>query len=132
MKTAKKLDEKTHSEKQAAAQYESIKEMVENLKAAKTEEETERAQQTIQEDALSAEVRSDWYAPGGDQDKPAEYRILLCWGGPACQLVGDLDEYGQPDTAKIEHQDWGTEWTEYDGTDEEILLEYARQFYFGE
>jgi hypothetical protein len=95
----------------------------------------EEAEQTIHEDALSVEVRSDWYTLDQDSDKkPAFYRILLCWGGPACQVVGDLSEHGEPETAKIEYQDWGTRWTEYrlNKEEEETVLTYARCFYYGE
>lgn len=126
---------------QAAAQFESIKEMVGNLRAGQENDnasQIEEAEQRIQEDALSVEVRSDWYVPGSREkpadDTPAEYRILLCTGGPACQMIGDLDEHCQPISARIECQDWFTPWTEWrgEGWDEEIALEYARCFWFGE
>ena len=61
------------------------------------------------------------------------YTILLCTGGPACRIIGDLDEHQQPDTAKLEYQDWFTPWVEYYNTtpeEGEALLSYARQFYF--
>lgn len=95
----------------------------------------EAAQETIQEDALSAEVRSDWHSLGDkENDVPGEYKITLCAGGPAVRLVGDL-ENGQPSSARLEHQDWGTLWTELRDTsenDDAALLAYAQQFYFGE
>ena len=47
---------------------------------------------------------------------PEEFEILLCTGGPACRIVGDLDESCQPSSARIEHQDWGTPWTELSRT----------------
>lgn len=94
------------------------------------------ARQTIQEDALSVEVRSDWHTPGDSEDsKPTEFRILLCTGGPAVQIIGELNEHFEPDRARIQHQDWGTPWTEIFGLDAsqvEALLTYCRQFYFGE
>jgi hypothetical protein len=91
------------------------------------------ARQRIEEDALSVEVRSDWHTPGGDADA-AEYQILLCTGGPACRIIGELDGYGQPNTARIEHQDWFKPWTNYPLTaeEQETVLEYARCFYFGD
>lgn len=99
------------------------------------------ARQTIQEDALSVQVRSGWYSPGArDADtKPAEYEILLCTGGPAVRIVGNLSEHGEPETARLEVQDWFTPWTamrpkvgpdNYDS--EPILLAYAHCFYYGE
>jgi hypothetical protein len=130
--------EQNHALDQAKAQLESIKEMVADLNKARADEDDdafEEAEQTIHEDPLSVEVRTDWYTLDQDSDKkPAFYRILLCWGGPACQVVGDLSEHGEPETAKIEYQDWGTYWTEYrlNEEEEEIVLTYARCFYFGE
>jgi hypothetical protein len=127
---AKEKDEQ-RSERQAQAQFESIKEKVETLRKADesgTEDERDAARQTIHEDALSVEVRSDRYAPGSDDNTPSEYRILLCTGGPACQIVGNLSEHGEPETARIEHQDWFTPWMEYrlDSEQSAIVVEYAR------
>jgi hypothetical protein len=67
--------------------------------------------------------------------KPAEFTILLATGGPACRLIGDLNEHGEPENVRIEGQDWGTPWTELRPTTEEeraALETYARTFYFGE
>ena len=89
----------------------------------------------IQEDPLSVEVRSDWHSPGDENDKPTEYTILLCTGGPAVRIIGELDEHGQPETATIEYQDWFTPWERYSDTsdeEDEALLTYAQQFYYGE
>jgi hypothetical protein len=94
----------------------------------------EEAEQRIQEDPLSVQVRTDWYSPGeanGDV-APAEFEILLGTGGPATRIMGDLDEHGQPCRAWIEAQDWGKPWTGYVGGDSETLLTYCRCFYFGE
>lgn len=95
----------------------------------------EEARQAISEDPLSVEVRADWHTPGEDENKPTEYCILLCTGGPAVRIIGDLDEHQQPDTANLEYQDWFTPWIKYYDTNEEedeALLTYARQFYFGD
>ena len=95
----------------------------------------EAAKQAIQEDPLSVEVRTDWHAVGAEDDKPTDYNILLCTGGPACRIIGELDEYGQPDSAKIEYQDWFTPWEvllPLESEEHDALLTYARQFYFGE
>jgi hypothetical protein len=91
----------------------------------------EAAEQTILEDPLSVEVRSDWYTPGSEPEPPAEFKILLSWGGPATQIRGTLDQYGQPGTARLEVQDWYKPWTEY-RCDEEVLLKYAAVFYYAE
>jgi len=119
--------ELSHSESQAKAQFESIKEMVLALQDNENDKEMEKAQQIISEDPLSVQVRSGWASPG--ELTAEEYEILLCWGGPACRIIGELDEYDQPCTAVLQHQDWGTSWTYYP-CEEETLLEYARQFYF--
>ena len=138
-KVTEKEKEDFRSERQAAAQFDSIKDMVEALKDAEkadNDKAREDAEQTIHEDPLSVEVRSLWYDPcAKDADKaPGEFTILLCTGGPAVRIIGDLDQYGQPERARIEHQDWGTPWTEYriNAEDEEVLLTYCQQFYFGE
>lgn len=93
----------------------------------------DEARQRIQEDALSVDVRTGWHTPGDDSGA-TEFRILLCTGGPAVQIRGELDHYGEPRRAWIEYQDWGTPWTErinQDG-DHDALLTYARCFYFGQ
>lgn len=93
----------------------------------------EEAREAIQNDPLSVEVRKDWYAPGHEDDKPSEFKILLCTGGPAVQIRGELNEYGEPCRAWIEYQDWGTPWTHAVGIiEQDVLLQYCAQFYFGE
>ena len=96
--------------------------------------DADEAQQRIQEDALSVEVRSGWHSPGDAEGaKAEEFNILLTTGGPACRIIGELNQHGEPDRARIEHQDWGTPWTELFGCiEQETLLTYCRQFYFGE
>lgn len=97
------------------------------------------ALKAITESPLSVEIRSGWFAPGNLDAAPVEYQILLCTGGPAVRIVGELGNDSEPETARIEYQDWGTPWTEYRGhysTDkpdvEAVLLSYARQFWYGE
>lgn len=90
------------------------------------------AHQRVTEDALSVEVRNHWHTPGDDDTKPTDFRILLCTGGPAVQIRGELNEYGEPERAWLEYQDWGTPWTRYFDASQDTLLQYARCFYFGE
>lgn len=129
------------------AAYESIREMVAALEAAQesgADEAMEAARTTILEDPLEVTVRTGWHAPGSDADAE-EYCILLSTGGPASRIIGELDQFGQPETARLEVQDWGTPWTDAArdamasaSTLEEwqaiqpVLLAYAREFYFGE
>ena len=93
----------------------------------------ESAREAIQEDPLSVQVRTGWHTPG-DNVKADEYEILLCTGGPAVRIIGDLDKYQEPSNATLEYQDWSTPWTEYplNSGQKETLLDYARSFYFGE
>ena len=93
----------------------------------------DEARERIQNDALSVEVRSGWKLIGYDNDFEAEeFKILLCTGGPAVQIRGELGN-GEPSDAWIEYQGWGTPWTKADGViDSDTLLKYCREFYFGE
>jgi hypothetical protein len=93
--------------------------------------DSDQARQTIEEDALSVEVRSGWCSPGSEM-KAEEFCILLCTGGPAVRIRGELNEYGEPDRAWLECQDWFTPWTQVFDVEQETLLAYARCFYFGE
>jgi hypothetical protein len=111
----------------------------EGMKASKEDREKyhdeENARESIRERPLSVEVRSGWHTPGENEDKPTEYRILLCTGGPAVRIIGELDKYQQPENAKLQFQDWFTPWEEYTDTtseEDQALLTYAQEFYFGD
>jgi len=93
--------------------------------------DADEARRAIEEDALSVEVRSDWQTVG-ETLAATEFRILLCTGGPAVQIRGELDEYLQPSRAWLECQDWGTPWTQVFDVEQDTLLAYAQCFYFGE
>jgi hypothetical protein len=95
-------------------------------------ENRDDASERIQDGPLSVQVRSGWYSPG-ETPEAEEFEILLCTGGPAVRILGELDEHHQPSRAWIEYQDWGTPWTHYYEKDSgEVLLAYCQQFYFGE
>lgn len=84
----------------------------------------DEALQAILENPLEIQYRSGWASSREDM-QPEEFQILLCTGGPAVRIIGDLDEYGQPCRAWIEYQDWGTPWTMlFDGQAD--ALEYAQ------
>lgn len=91
----------------------------------------EAIEDEIWESPLSVEVRSGWESIG-EKLKPSEYQILMSTGGPAVRIVGDLNGYGTPTSAKLEYQDWGTPWTPYPLTYSEnnTLLEFAQHFSF--
>lgn len=93
----------------------------------------DEARDRIQEDPLSVQVRSGWYSPGETDQQPEEFEILLCTGGPAVRIMGDLNSFGQPTRAYLQYQDWGTPWTNYyEPGLGDTLVEYASHFYFGE
>lgn len=88
----------------------------------------------IEESPLSVQVRGGWHSPGdNDGTEAEEYEILLSTGGPALRIVGDLSG-GQPTSARLEYQDWGTPWTEHitTGDDHDALLRWVSVFYFGD
>ena len=127
---------------------ESIKEDYRNYKEAEGNDDYE-AQDEIREQAqnqaLSVEFRSGWYSSLEADLKPEEFKILLSWGGPACQIIGKLNQYTEPTDIEIQYQDWGTPWQSlqlnphYAGlnvnniTDDIEALEwFCSCFYFGE
>ncbi len=122
--------------------FEAIREMVEALtrqfpgdpSQREIDEAREAAEQLIHKDPLSIQVRSDWHTPGQPPGTPQEYEILLSTGGPATRIIGKLNQYCEPETAELQVQDWFVPWKAWAGKgfSEAILLEYARQFYFGE
>jgi len=90
----------------------------------------------VLEDALEVKVKTDWHALGEDPEL-GEYMILLCTGGPAVRIVGEL-EHDAPMSAKLQSQSWFTPWTDYgmeyghsiSTEDTAALLWYAEQFYW--
>ena len=138
-------EEAGRAEQQARAQLASIEELVTCLEHAEScdnpacgadcPHDVEEARAAITDDALTVEVRTDWHSVGAVQAcKPTDYKILLCWGGPAVQIIGTLDDSNQPDSARLQYQDWFTEWMDYPLTDAEAetLVKYAQQFYYDE
>ena len=95
-------------------------------------ESLDDAERRIQEHPLSLQLRSGWYTPGSTPEAK-EFELLLCTGGPAVRIIGELDDY-QPSRAEIEYQDWGTPWTKclLSDDEEDVLLQYCNQFYFGD
>jgi hypothetical protein len=126
--------------------FEAIKDMVDALRQVrKALEDTasdnlidaqDKAERTIHEDPLSVLVRDGWRKPAKDHSEngPEEYEILLSTGGPATRIIGTLNEHCEPETARLEVQDWFVPWQEWRGKgwSEDVLLDYARCFYFGE
>lgn len=118
--------------------YDGIGLYYESGKSKATDEEREeyhdedRIQTTFSEDPLSVQVRSGWQSPG-EELEAEDFEILLCTGGPAVRIVGELNRNQEPDRARIEYQDWGTPWIEYFGASSEeraAILTYAQQFFY--
>lgn len=146
--------EKTHAERNAEGHAESILELYRAFKALESGEaeaatadgdeytDADAIRERAQEMALSVEVRGPWHTPGDtDGNKADEFQILLSTGGPALRVMGDLNDYGEPDAdnSRLEIQDWGTPWTEYrpaliETADdwEEAWAWFLGCFYFGE
>lgn len=144
--------ETDHAKQQAVNQLASIKEMVERLTHTKTckgrgacdffalgrfddwyeYHNEEYASQEIMEDPLEVLVCSNWCTDSTNWEV-SDYKILLSTGGGATRLRGRLHE-GEPETAQLEYQDWGTPWIRLPLSQEDIdaLLVYAQCFYFGE
>lgn len=120
---------------QAIAQMACISDMMRRYREAQDIEgytAMEAVEEEIMVDPLEISVRSLW-TPLGYPMEADEFRILLCTGGPAVQIVGDLDEhgciFGQPN---IEYQDWFAPWRPLTITEDQQkdLLAYCQMFNF--
>ena len=99
-------------------------------------------EQEARDMALDVCYRSqDWVEVGSNSNfEPTQGRILLTTGGPACQVICDL-ENNWPTNPEIQWQDWGTPWTrtriktelgiDYD-TANEALVWFINLFWWGE
>lgn len=87
-------------------------------------ESQEGALERLEENPLDIQFRSGWES-NRDELTPSEFAILLCTGGPAVRIRGELDHHGYPSRAWVEYQDWGTSWTEL-GSYQSSALEYAQ------
>lgn len=129
---------------QARAQVEFIVDMMEALEKIREtgepvmldgyEYDEEDIRERIDLNALSVEVRGAWRVPGAES-APDKFCVLLCTGGPAVRLIGDLSEHCEPKRVRVQYQDWGTPWIEWlDGTSEQLahVLAYCQRHYFGE
>ena len=108
---------------------EDMSELAELESAAGENTSEEQAREAIESDPLSVELRSGWASMKEDFE-PEEFRIVLCTGGPHVEIVGDLDR-GTPSRVRVLYRDWGTSGELFD-FDRAAVLEYCRQFYFGE
>jgi len=97
------------------------------------EEEIEQTKESILNSALSVEFRSGWTSNPNELEIE-EFKILLTWGGPALRVIGELNQYKEPENIKMQFQDWGTFWTDFEITEnqQEALNWFCNCFYFGE
>lgn len=113
-----------HDEAESLAEFEQAK--------ADTEcDSQESVQDRIQETPLEICIRSGWVSCQDDM-QAEEFMILLCTGGPAVRIMGELDHNNNVHRAWIEYQDWGTPWVQYFDADQDTLIEFCNHFYFGE
>ena len=97
------------------------------------EEEIEQTRESILNSALSVQVRSGWTSLN-ESFEPQEFNILLSWGGPSLRIIGDLNEYKEPENPVLQFQDWFTKWEDLKINSQQYkaLVWYCSQFYFGE
>jgi len=106
-----------------------------NVTTQDQEEKLEQIRESIINSALSVEFRSGWYSSLYDRvriGEPAEFKILLSWGGPALRIIGEIEE-NYAVNPKLQYQDWGTPWTDFKITEsqQEALNWFCNCFYFG-
>ena len=108
-------------------------------------EAIEKIEESVRQEALGLAWRcAEWQEVGDTDFKPDEGVITLTCGGPALQLLVELDR-GEPVDPKLQYQDWFTPWTDLtygskkgfdviidDDKGESALLWFASQFYWGE
>jgi len=96
-----------------------------------TFDDADALRERIEQMPLAVDVRSGWQSPG-ETLTPGEYQILLTTGGPALRIIGELTTSGEPDTARLEYQDWGTPWTAYTlaQAEEARAIDFASMFFF--
>ena len=54
-----------------------------------------------------------WQA--GETDRqPSRFWALIGTGGPAMRIVGEINQYGEPEDCRLEVQDWFQPWTDFE------------------
>jgi hypothetical protein len=101
------------------------------LESAKDFDTLDDVRDRVMGSPLSMEVRSGWTSCGRKMEAE-EYCMLLTTGGPALRIIGDLDGYGGPTSARLEMQDWGEPWSAMPLTNDEEcdLMIFVQEFYF--
>ena len=126
-----------HALTNCVGQLETIKELYKDYKEAVSKDDDEAQEKMTykaEAEALNVDFRSGWSCSPDDLGSPEEFKILLSTGGPACQIIGNLDLHHQPTDIEIQYQDWGTPWTTLYARGEtyDALEWFCNCFYFGE
>jgi len=79
-----------------------------------SDEGCEALEEEARDHALSVEVRSGWQSIG-DSLEPTQARVLITTGGPALQVLLDIDD-GEGSDPRLQIADWGKSWTDYKPT----------------
>lgn len=92
-------------------EYQVLTNVPDNDPEARNEDDLrEEAEQSV----LSVQYRQSCWQSVGSELKPTQGRLLLTWGGPGCQVITDLDSYGESSgNVEIQYQDWFTLWQGY-------------------
>lgn len=94
----------------------------------------ERIEQECLEQPLAVQVRSAWEDAGVELEA-GEFKLELTTGGPAMQVLGDLDHNGWPCSPRLRYQDWFKPWRDYLEATEaqyEALRWFVGLFNYGE
>ena len=119
-----------HALDNCKGQLETIVELYNRFNFDETDDQArEEVAEAAREMALDVCWKSDdWQAVGAKEGfTPSKGRVLLSWGGPACQVICDLEDH-YPTLPEIQWQDWGTPWTSHTLTYKSI--EYAALEWF--
>ena len=144
--TTATVEKQDHALLNAKAKLESIIELHRKyqlvIDRAECGNELEEIKEEAHQSVLSVEVSSSDRQPVGTEFEPTKGRLLLSTGGPACQIIFDLDQWKQPaGNTVIQFQDWGTPWTSYcqpflskeeDDEATEALDWFTTLFFYGE
>ena len=134
---------KSHAVKNAEAHLKTIVELYRYFLYNDCQELTDEMEEELDSIPLSIEVRStqwqsfDNWASCNKQMKPDQGRILLSTGGPACQIICDLEDgCFNGETLEIQHQDWFKPWENLDSTNsidykKQALEWFVNRFFFG-
>ena len=136
------VTEKNHAIANAKAHLESIVKLYQGY-IFLGHELTDEMEEELDSIPLSIEVRStEWqtfdnYASCDKQMEPNQGRILLTTGGPACQIICDLEDgCFNGETLEIQFQDWFQPWQNLEDINsidykKQALEWFVKRFFFG-